>query len=144
MNKRRIVLDTNILISGIFWGGSPRALYELASEEKFVLLSSENLMAELHRVVHYPKFERSLNKRNTTPQQVIQRLRAMAQLVTPVEIPSDAVRDIDDVHVLACAVGGQADYIVSGDDDLLTLQAYENIPIVTVVSMLHLLRMDNN
>lgn len=63
----------------------------------------------------------------------MQRFRTIAQIVVPAAIPSDAVRDKDDVHVLACAVGGQADYIVSGDEDLLTVGAYQGIPIVTVI-----------
>jgi predicted nucleic acid-binding protein len=51
-------------------------------------------------------------------------------IVVPAEIPPDVVRDSKDRAVLACAVGGKADYIVSGDEDLLVLSIYENIPIL--------------
>jgi predicted nucleic acid-binding protein len=60
-------------------------------------------------------------------------------IVTPASIPNGTVRDADDEAVLSCAIGGKADYIVSGDDDLLTLKVYQNIPIITVAHCLAIL-----
>lgn len=136
---KRIVLDTNIIVSGIFWGGMPGRLYKLAAEQAVLPLSSEKLLTELNRVLHYPKFDRYLLRLKTTPDDLINQYRNMCELVSPVSLPASAVRDMDDVHVLACGVAGEADYIVSGDNDLLSLQQFQSIPIVDVAEMLNLL-----
>jgi uncharacterized protein len=67
---------------------------------------------------------------------ILSEYRTITELVTPAEIPPDAIRDPKDIPVLACAVGGKADYIVSGDNDLLVLTAYQNIPILSAAQFL--------
>lgn len=57
------------------------------------------------------------------------------ELVEPIEWPR-VVRDPDDDHVLACALTARADLIVTGDNDLLDLHAYQNIPIITAAEAL--------
>ncbi|HLY26796.1 MAG TPA: putative toxin-antitoxin system toxin component, PIN family [Aggregatilineales bacterium] len=65
--------------------------------------------------------------------------RILAEIVAPVELPTDVVRDPKDVAVLACALGGNAQYIVTGDDDLLTLKKYRNISIVSPTQFIEVL-----
>ncbi len=66
----------------------------------------------------------------------------LAEIVQPAVVPEHVIRDPKDQIVLGCAVGGQADYIVSGDKDLLTLERYENIPIITATGFLEQLEGD--
>lgn len=64
----------------------------------------------------------------------------MAEIASPADVPEDAVRDPEDRMILACAVGGKADLIVSGDKDLVVLKAYQGISIVTPSAFLNLMR----
>jgi putative PIN family toxin of toxin-antitoxin system len=112
----RVVLDTNTIISGLFWRGTPRQIYVAGAQEKYHLLTSENLISELYVVLQRKKFAPLLTALGKTSDDLIAEFRRSAELVTPAEIPQDAVRDPKDRVVLACALGGQADCIVSGDE----------------------------
>lgn len=127
----RVVFDTNTIISAIFWLAAPYEALQAVRHNKAVLLSTETLVAELADVLSRKKFITHLSSLQTTPDQLISDYRAIIELVESASIPHDAVDDPDDVAVLACAVGGQADYIITGDDDLLRLKSYRNIPIWT-------------
>ena len=132
----RVVVDTNIVLSGMFWGGIPAQVYDGAIEGRYTLLVTEDLIAELDRVLRYPKFEKHLTQRGLWINELVAEFRKLAAIVLPAEIPSNAVRDTKDTPILACAVGGQADFIVSGDSDLLALGAYADIPILTPTQFL--------
>jgi putative PIN family toxin of toxin-antitoxin system len=128
----RAVIDTNIIVSALFWGGLPGKVFVAARDELFIALLTEQLITELATVIGRDKFAEQLSKRNLTVETIIGQYRSAAVLVEPAEIPTGIVRDPKDHAVLACAVGGKADLIVSGDNDLLALAAYENIPILNV------------
>jgi putative PIN family toxin of toxin-antitoxin system len=68
---------------------------------------------------------------------VLTRLRSLGELVVPAESVS-VCRDPDDNRILEAAVAGRADYIVTGDADLLSMQSFQQIPIVTVSDFLEL------
>lgn len=135
----RAVLDTNIVISGIFWRGNPRDVLRAGVEGDFTLLLSPDLASELQDVVAREKFAKLRAALGKTSEEIVADLQATAEMTTPAEVPSDAVRDPDDVAVLACAIGGNANYVVTGDDDLLTLKAYEKVEIVTPAEFLAIL-----
>ena len=132
----RAVIDTNIIISALFWGGLPRKVLDAAYDEQFIALLTEPLLAEAASVLGRDQFTEQLLKRGMTVDGNIQQYRSAALFVEPAEIPIDIVRDPKDAMVLACGVGGKADCIVSGDKDLLTLTAYKNIPILTAAQFL--------
>jgi len=135
----RAVLDTNTLISALFWGGIPWEVYHAAAEEKYILLATEALIAEFVGVLHRPKFAPALATIQKLADDIVREHRQVAELVVPIEIFLAAVRDPKDRVVLACAIGGRADYIVSGDKDLLVLEVFQGIPILTVASFLQVL-----
>ena len=85
-----------------------------------------------------------MSERHLDAQQAISDIYDLSELVEPAEIPDDAVRDPKDRIILACAVGGQADYIISGDKDLTTLGTYAGIPIVTPAQFLNMFDPKNN
>jgi len=58
-------------------------------------------------------------------------LHQLAEVIEPLPLPQPVCRDADDDEVLATAIAGQVDFIVSGDDDLLSLKIHQDIPIVT-------------
>jgi len=129
----RVVLDTNTLVSAaISSGGPPRQLLDAARAQAFELCSSTTLLAELLDVLSRQKFSARLTQAGLTPQAIVVELRRMAYMAAPQEVPRVIEHDADDDHVLACALAGRADMIVSGDKHLLHLgDQYQGIAIVT-------------
>lgn len=129
----RVVLDTNTLVSGVISpGGLPRRLLDGARAQVFELCSSATLLAELLDVLSREKFAARLAQAGLTPQGIVGELRRLAYMAAPQAVPRVIENDADDDHVLACALAGRADLIVSGDRHLHNLGGqYQGIPIVT-------------
>lgn len=129
---RRLLLDTNLLISGLMWQGLPRQLLNAARSGVFELCTSEVLLAELEGVLERAKFEDRLVHIGATAKDLVNDLRKQAIVVNPARVPRVVPTDPDDDHVLAAAVAGAVDLIVSGDRrDLLPLGSYAGIPIIS-------------
>ena len=126
----RFVVDTNILISAFFWGGVPGKVLDVAQRNDATLVTSEVLLTELLTVLQREKFAERLRRINRTPSQFLQNYRAMVEVVDVTPLAQPVCDDPDDDAILACAVSGVADVIVSGDDDLLRLKLYAAIPII--------------
>ena len=95
------------------------------------------LLLELQETLQHPKFSQRLSGQGETPESIAARFHASCHEATPARIsPPANLRDPDDLHVLACAVAAQADVIVTGDKDLLTMVSFEGIPILTAVEAL--------
>jgi putative PIN family toxin of toxin-antitoxin system len=127
----RAIIDTNVLLSGLLWHGTPHALLERVRAGTVTLVSSPVLLAELAEVLEQPKFEAILARSNTSRERSLAEIQALAEVSAPTPLPTPVCRDPDDDHVLALALTSQVDLIVSGDKDLLDLNSFENIPIVT-------------
>ena len=136
----RIVLDTNIVISGLIWRGAPHQVMLALSDDKFTAYTSYSMVSELTRKLLGTKLGRELIKRDISAQQLVMSYTALCEIVSPVPLAQPICRDPDDDAVLACAKAANADLIISGDQDLLVLQAFEGIQIVTVAQALERLR----
>lgn len=99
-------------------------------EEAATLYSSDALMAELERVLGYPKLSRKMDQLATTREELIDSYRAMVTLIEPAATERLVLRDADDDHVVAAALAAKADCIVSGDDDLLSLGEVAGISVL--------------
>ena len=129
----RIVADTNTVLSGLLWQGPPRRLLELARERKVSLCTSLTLLAELAEVIARDKFAERVRAAGLSAAELVQDYEHLAEIVTPEPLPAPVSRDPDDDHVLACALAGKAELIISGDKrHLLVLGEYQGIPIRTV------------
>ena len=121
----RALLDTNVLVSAVLFGGLPRELLRRALRGEFEVVTSVRLMAEFADV---------LAERFGLAPEVARAARSeyelLAEVVRPLLVPSIA-RDPDDNEVLAAAVIGDVDLIVTGDRDLLVLGQHEGRSIVT-------------
>jgi putative PIN family toxin of toxin-antitoxin system len=128
-----------VLLSGLLWHGTPHALLEQVREGELSLVSSPALIAELARIVTRTKFGIALARSNTDPDRLLAELRLLVEIIEPTKLPAPVSRDADDDEVLALAVTARADFIVSGDGDLLVLGSYAGIPIVTPAQVLAML-----
>jgi putative PIN family toxin of toxin-antitoxin system len=140
----RVVLDTNSVVSRyLVAAGIPAQIMTAWRLQRFDLVVSPALLAEYERVLNYERLRR---RHGLSPEEVtreIAGLRDAALLVIPTEVPAVIADDPDDDHVLACAVAGEADYIVSGDRHLLTLGEYRGIRILRPAAFLALLDTNN-
>jgi putative PIN family toxin of toxin-antitoxin system len=136
----RIVLDTNVVMSALLWRGTPyRLLDTIRQNTRLQLYSSPALLEELTDVLTRPAATKRLSSLGKTAREVLADYLEAIELVEPAEIAPVVIHDPDDDHVLACALAANADMIVSGDADLLTLKAHQNIPIRTPAEALHVL-----
>ncbi len=131
MQKIRAVIDTNILVSGtISSKGAPRKILDLARSEAFKVVSSVAINHEVLNVLHrdyiYVKYSLS--------EDIIDGLSAFLYEGTVLTEDRYSVsrvkKDPEDNKFIACAIEGEADYIVSGDDHLLALKHYKGVQIV--------------
>jgi putative PIN family toxin of toxin-antitoxin system len=125
----RAVAD-NVPLSGLFWRGRPHALLEQVRAGTLTLISSPALLAELAEVMNRPKFQAILVRSNTDPDQTLGELRRLVEIIDPPPLPAPVSRDPSDDEVLALAAASQADLIITGDADLLTLGSHAGIPII--------------
>ena len=100
------------------------------------MVSSPALLAELTDVIGRAKFDAILGRAKTTRERALAEVRQLAEVIEPPPLPAPVCRDPDDDEVLALALAAQVDLIVSGDDDLLVLQVFQSVPIVTAAQAL--------
>jgi putative PIN family toxin of toxin-antitoxin system len=128
----KVVLDTNVLISAILFGGKPRQILEKAIRGEIRLCLSEPILEELKGVLQRSKFDYS----QEMIQFILMELRGIADFVNPSETINVVLEDPEDNRILECAVEAKANYIITGDFHLLKLRWYRNIEIVNSVAFL--------
>jgi len=127
----RLILDTNVLVSALHFGGRPRRLFEAVLSGRHQLVGGNAILVELDAVlVDNCRWERG---RAAAARSEVE---AVSDMVTPVEVPH-VCRDPDDDEILAIAIASNADALVTGDSDLLALIRYEGVRIVTVAELEH-------
>jgi len=128
----RVVLDTNVLISAILFGGKPREILEKAIHGKIRLCISEPILEELNGVLRRPKFGYSPEM----IQFILTELAGISDFVTPSRRINVVLVDQKDNAILECAIEAKANYIVTGDSHLLKLGRYQRIEVLNSVAFL--------
>jgi len=132
---KRVVCDTNVLISGYLWKGSARRALDLVrTGQQWTLLSSADTINEFIRVLAYQKFD-------LTPAEIEPFVADLRQRSVFVHVRSKLhiiQEDPTDNIFLNLAVDGKAELLVSGDRHLLDLKAFRGLPIVSVRSFLRI------
>ena len=124
----KVIFDCNVLVSAfILRGSTPRLCWDKAKKHDEIL-ASKNTFNELSRVFILSKFDKYLNRE--TRLEFILHVQKMVKIVS-VEHSVKICRDPHDNIYLELALSGKADCIVTGDPDLLVLDPFENIPIIT-------------
>jgi putative PIN family toxin of toxin-antitoxin system len=133
-----VVIDTNVFVSALIGDGTPLAAIETARLGKARLLVTTEIVTEMQRTLERPKFKPYFLRRETESHLLLNDYTTLARYVTPVPVTDCPIQDKKDLMFIECAVGGDADYIVSGDHHLLDLKNYQKIMIVTPMEFLRL------
>ena len=129
--KLRAVMDTNVLVSGVLWRGVPFHLLRWAEENSLIIYTSLDIMAEVYRVVHYPKFQKYIDKQLTSSSELFAKIESLCTVAHVEQVVSGVCPDADDEKFLSCALAANVEVLVSGDRHLLNLKQYQFVRIVT-------------
>jgi putative PIN family toxin of toxin-antitoxin system len=128
------VLDTNIFISALGWEGKQRMLLRQIIDGKFELIISQHQLAELQKVLDYPKFQFSTWQKETFTTLILE----IATLVET-RVRLDIIKeDPADNRIIEAAVENGADFIITGDQHLLRIRKFHDTEIVTTEKFLEM------
>lgn len=120
----KIVLDSNVIVAAFATRGLCCSLFELCIS-RYTIIISEHIVSEIYRILH-EKIKMPSNKVD----EVISYLKKFCETCQYEKLKENICRDKDDDEILALAKSISADYIVTGDKDLLVLKTFESIPII--------------
>ena len=122
----KIVLDTNVFISGIFFSGPPSQILKAWGDRKIQIILSEEILEEYRRVAH------ELSSKFPTVEllPIIEMITIHGQFVDTQDVDIDVCEDPDDNKFIECAIAGNCPIIVSGDNHLLKLTGYGGIEVL--------------
>lgn len=123
----KIVLDTNVLVSGIFFAGAPYEILKAWYDRKIDLVISLEILDEYQRVAEELAQEFS----GVDVARILDLLTVGAEIVHAPPLPEPVCSDPEDDKFLACAVAGSAKYVVTGDKQLLKVSRHGNVEIVS-------------
>lgn len=123
----RIILDTNVLISGVFFAGPPYEILKAWRDGKMSLVISPEILEEYHRVGK--ALEKKFPSADITP--MLGLLAVKAEMRRVPELPERICEDPDDDKFIACAMATKTGIIISGDKQLLAVSGYSDIKVIT-------------
>lgn len=150
----KVVLDTNIWVSAIIWGGLSEKLIELSKSHKITIVITNELLQELENTLNKNKFKNYLTQMNLKSSEIIDLVQELVDVypcnllnVTQTILDSknswgkmlEQLRDPNDAIVILAAIATEAEIIITGDKDLLILNQISDIPILNVRDFLNLL-----
>lgn len=133
--KPQVVIDTNVWISGLVFGGNPEKIIRLFIEGQIIVVCAEELLSELRRKItqRFPLFLPNLGLLEAS-------IREDALFVSLGTVQITASRDIKDNIFIETALTGQASFIVSGDRDLTDIGSFQSINILKPKEFLELFK----
>ncbi|MGI6496756.1 MAG: putative toxin-antitoxin system toxin component, PIN family [Kiritimatiellia bacterium] len=123
----KVVLDTNVLVAGIFFSGPPAAILRAWREGRFTLMVSPPIMEEYRRVMH----ELASDFPSVDPAPPLELLAIHARMVYAPPLPETVCTDPTDDMFLACAIACNSQVVVSGDKALLRISGYRGVNVIT-------------
>jgi putative PIN family toxin of toxin-antitoxin system len=136
--KTRYILDTNVVVSGLLFDNSKPAIALQYTFQHGELLLSLELLEEIAEVLSREKFKRYIT--NDEREEFLETLLERANLIEVVDTVEEC-RDPKDNHILELALSGEANIIVTGDKDLLVMNPFRNIEIMSVEQFLVILEL---
>lgn len=133
----RAVLDTNVIVSALLFSGPPSQLVSAWQSGRLRPIVSALILDEYIRVLAYPKFKlRTAEIRGLLEEELI----PFIETITPGPSDIPDIRDPDDAKFITCAIAADVRWLVSGDDDLLSLHHVQSVDIVSVTAFLQQLK----
>jgi uncharacterized protein len=129
----KAILDTNVIVSGVFWKGAPFEILEAWQKRRFIL--DLPILNEYRRVLD----EMTKKRPTSVLGSILEVIELHSEMVEPVSFTRTVCSDPDDDKFLEVALAADADYVVSGDVALLSLKIHHGIRIVRPAQFLKLL-----
>jgi hypothetical protein len=133
----KVVLDTNIWVSAIIWGGIPDQILLLREQQKITIAMSQELLNELESTFNKRKLIPKLQALGLTVPTIINLIQESVIFYPIQKLNVHELRDADDNIILATGIAAESDVIITGDQDLLILFEYQGIAIRTAKDFLN-------
>ena len=133
MGALKVVVDTNLLVSALLFGGTPGRLIVLWQMGAIKPMASKEIIDEYLRVLTYPKFKLSEEEINFL---LYQQILLYFDVIDARPAPGIIKKDPEDDKFIRCALAGKAKFIISGDRHLLALKSYKKIKILSPADFL--------
>jgi len=135
----KVVLDTNVLVSGTFWRGDSEKIVNKVENKEVELVSSKELIEEYEEVIAREEIMDKMQNKDLILNESVQKIINDSTIVEPTKKFDVVKEDPKDNKVVECAVEGNVDYIVSQDNHLLNLKEFKGIKILTPEEFLSVL-----
>ena len=135
--ETEVVLDTNLWVSGLVWGGTPGRIIELAEQGKIRIICCPQILEELSRVLEYERLEKIYRRGGRTKEELLERVLAIADFVAnPPGNERWVPDDEDDDKFVRLAITEKIPLILSGDRHLLGLKEVQGVKILSASEFL--------
>ena len=122
----KVVVDTNVLVPGVFFGGMPSRILEAWRDKRIDVVVSPDILEEYRRVGEH--LETQFTDVSLAP--FLALLVMNAEIIEPPDLPEQVSRDSDDDKFIACALAVGCHVIISGDKDFLSISGYRGVKVV--------------
>jgi len=136
----KVVLDTNVLVSGTFWKGDSSRILEFIDSGKLELVLSGELIEEYNEVIERDEIMDKVENKNLILNKAVVGIIKDSIIIEPKQKFDVVKDDADDNKVLECAFEGQVNYIISQDNHLLNLKEFQGIKVLTPKEFLEILK----
>jgi len=130
---KKVVLDTNILVSALLFKGELAGIVDLWKTGKIVPMLSKEMFVEFRTVLEYPKFFLTGQEIKVI---IEEEVLPFFEITETTDRINGVCRDPDDDKFISCALSASADFIVSGDKDLLDMGKYKSVRIISASVLL--------
>lgn len=135
-----MVLDTNVWVSAMIWGGSPASIVKAAEDGRILIPVSEEIVEEISQTLAYRRLREIYEESGVSREELVETILRIGKLIV-IKTKLNVIReDSSDNKFLECAVDSDADYLVSGDEHLLRIEHYQRTHILSVRQFLKLLK----
>lgn len=119
----KIVLDTNVVVSGILFGGMPSKVLEIVMEDDYQVILSEEIMHEYIKTLD--RIYKKIKNKSESAKEILDTLISEAIAIDNTDIETPECRDPYDIMFLQAAIAGKDKFLISGDKDLLDVGIYQ-------------------
>lgn len=123
----KVVVDTNVFVSGVFWQGPPYKILEAWKHGRFKLVVSLPILGEYRRIL----IDLSAHRPGIRYEQTLELVNVYAEVATEIAFAYPICSDADDDKFLATALAANAEYVVSGDKALLAQNGFRGLHVLT-------------